>query len=84
MNSDGTNKSFFAKGSNFKWSNKGNTLAYLKEDENEINQIFIKSMDSRTESKISNFDRDIEDFAGLKMTNFLPFLHLTNMTMIGL
>ena len=43
MNSDGSNKSFFAKGSNFKWSNKGNTLAYLKEDENEINQIFIKS-----------------------------------------
>ena len=41
MNSDGSNKSFFAKGSNFKWSNKGNTLAYLKEDENEINQIFL-------------------------------------------
>ena len=73
MNSDGTNKSFFAKGSNFKWSNKGNTLAYLKEDENEINQIFIKSMDSRTESKISNFDRDIEDFAWSKNDKFFAF-----------
>ena len=73
MNSDGTNKSFFAKGSNFKWSNKGNTLAYLKEDENEINQIFIKSMDSRTESKISNFDSDIEDFAWSKNDKFFAF-----------
>ncbi len=73
MNSDGTNKSFFAKGSNFKWSNKGNTLAYLKEDENEINQIFIKSMDSRTESKISNFDKDIEDFAWSKNDKFFAF-----------
>ncbi len=73
MNSDGSNKSFFAKGSNFKWSNKGNTLAYLKEDENEINQIFIKSMDSRTESKISNFDRDIEDFAWSKNDKFFAF-----------
>jgi len=73
MNSDGTNKSFFAQGSNFKWSNKGNTLAYLKEDENEINQIFIKSMDSRTESKISNFDRDIEDFAWSKNDKFFAF-----------
>ena len=73
MNSDGSNKSFFAKGSNFKWSNKGNTLAYLKEDENEINQIFIKSMESRTESKISNFDRDIEDFAWSKNDKFFAF-----------
>ncbi len=73
MNSDGSNKSFFAKGSNFKWSNKGNTLAYLKEDENEINQIFIKSMDSRTESKISNFDRDIEDFAWSNNDKFFAF-----------
>ena len=73
MNSDGSNKSFFAKGSNFKWSNKGNTLAYLKEDENKINQIFIKSMDSRTESKISNFDRDIEDFAWSKNDKFFAF-----------
>ena len=73
MNSDGTNKSFFAKGSNFKWSNKGNTLAYLKEDENEINQIFIKSMDSRTESKISNFDKDVEDFAWSKDDKFFAF-----------
>ncbi len=73
MNSDGSNKSFFAKGSNFKWSNKGNTLAYLKEDENEINQIFIKSMDSHTESKISNFDRDIEDFAWSKNDKFFAF-----------
>ncbi len=73
MNSDGTNKSFFAKGSNFKWSNKGNTLAYLKEDENEINQIFIKSMDSRTESKISNFDSDVEDFAWSKDDKFFAF-----------
>ena len=73
MNSDGSNKSFFAKGSNFKWSNKGNTLAYLKEDENEINQIFIKSMDSRTESKISNFDKDVEDFAWSKDDKFFAF-----------
>ena len=73
MNSDGTNKSFFAEGSNFKWSNKGNTLAYLKEDENEINQIFIKSMDSRTESKISNFDKDVEDFAWSKNDKFFAF-----------
>ena len=73
MNSDGTNKSFFAEGSNFKWSNKGNTLAYLKEDENEINQIFIKSMDSRTESKISNFDKDVEDFAWSKDDRFFAF-----------
>ena len=73
MNSDGTNKSFFAEGSNFKWSNKGNTLAYLKEDENEINQIFIKSMDSRTESKISNFDKDVEDFAWSKDDKFFAF-----------
>ena len=73
MNSDGSNKSFFAKGSNFKWSNKGNVLAYLKEDENEINQIFIKSMDSRTESKISNFDGDIEDFAWSKNDKFFAF-----------
>ena len=73
MNSDGTNKSFFAEGSNFKWSNKGNTLAYLKEDENEINQIFIKSMDSRTESKISNFDKDVDDFAWSKDDKFFAF-----------
>ena len=73
MNSDGTNKSFFAKGSNFKWAHKDNTLAYLKEDENEINQIFIKSMDSRTESKISNFESDIEDFAWSKNDKFFAF-----------
>ena len=73
MSSDGSDKRFFSKGSNHSWSNDGTKVAYLKSDNNEIAQIFVKQLLDGSETKITNFSKDISDFAWSKDDKFFAF-----------
>ena len=66
MDSSGSEKRFFVKGSNPQWSPDGAKIAFIKEDENKNSQIFVKHLLNGYESKITNFKRSIKDFAWSK------------------
>ena len=44
MKQDGSDKRFFAKGENPKWSPDSSRVAYVKSDDNDTSQIYIKSV----------------------------------------
>ena len=54
MKQDGSDKRFFAKGENPKWSPDSSRVAYVKSDDNDTSQIYIKYLNNETESKITN------------------------------
>ena len=63
MESNGSNKRFFVKGSNPKWSPSSKKIAYIKEDENGKSQIYVKNLANESVTKITNFKDDIKDFS---------------------
>ena len=73
MSADGSGKRFFAKGSNPKWSNDGLRVAFLKADDNEISQIYVKSISNESETKITNSSKRISDFAWSKDDSLFAF-----------
>ncbi len=73
MDVNGEGKRFFSKGTNYEWSYDGTKVAYLKKDQNDVNQIFVKQLEGGSETKITNFDNDIEDFAWSRKDDFFAF-----------
>ena len=73
MKQDGSDKRFFAKGSNPKWSPDSSRVAYVKSDDNDTSQIYIKYLNNETESKITNLEKEIKDFAWSKDGKFFSF-----------
>ena len=73
MDSNGENKRLFSDGSNAKWSPDGKKVAFTKDDDNEKSQLFIKFLMSDSETKITNSDKPIEDFAWSKNGTFIAF-----------
>jgi len=63
MESNGSNKRFFVKGSNPKWSPSSKKVAYVKEDENGKSQIYVKNLSNESVTKITNFKDNVEDFS---------------------
>ena len=63
MDSNGEDKRFFLEGSNPKWSADNSEVAFIKADENDVSQIFIKDLESQTETQITNVDKGVKDFA---------------------
>ena len=56
MDSNGSNKRFFVKGSKPQWSPDGKKIAFIKADSNDISQIFIKHLAHESETQITNFN----------------------------
>ena len=73
MSSDGSEKRFFVKGSNPRWSPDGTKIAFIKEDKNKTSQIFVKHLLNGSESKITNFKSNIKDFAWSKDGKYFSF-----------
>ena len=59
MDSNGEDKRFFLEGSNPKWSADNSEVAFIKADENDVSQIFIKDLESQTETQITNVDKGV-------------------------
>ena len=66
MDSDGSDKRFFVKGSKPQWSPDGKKVAFIKADSNDISQIFIKHLAHESETQITNFNNNIKDFVWSK------------------
>ena len=73
MDVNGEGKRFFSKGTNYEWSYDGTRVAFLKKDQNDVNQIFVKQLEGGSETKITNFDYDIKDFAWSRNDDFFAF-----------
>ena len=73
MNKDGSNKRFFVEGSNLKWSPGSKKIAYVKEDENDTSQIYVKNLINESESKITNFGHNVKDFSWSPNGEFFSF-----------
>ena len=73
MDGNGSNKRFLLDGSNPKWSPDSLKIAFIKEDENEVPQIFVKHLKNQSESKITNFNDGVEDYAWSKDGDFFSF-----------
>ena len=72
MSADGSGKRFFAKGSN----PNGSMMAcgsFFKADDNEISQIYVKSISNESETKITNSSKRISDFAWSKDDSLFAF-----------
>ena len=69
----GNNKRFFTKGSSPKWSPDSKRIAYIKVDDNNISQIYIKHLDHQTESMITAIEKGVKDFAWSKDGKYLSF-----------
>ena len=69
----GNNKRFFTKGSSPKWSPDSKRIAYIKVDDNNISQIYIKHLDHQTESMITTIEKGVKDFAWSKDGKYLSF-----------
>ena len=73
MKTDGSDKRFFAKGENPKWSPNSLKIAYVKSDDNDKSQIYIKYLNNETESKITNHEKGIKDFSWSNDGKFFSF-----------
>tara|TARA_B100001287_G_scaffold15172_2_gene11443 strand:+ start:1213 stop:3189 length:1977 start_codon:yes stop_codon:yes gene_type:complete len=73
MEYSGNEKRFFTKGSSPKWSPDSKRIAYIKVDDNDISQIYIKHLDHQTESKITTIEKGVKDFAWSKDGKYLSF-----------
>ena len=73
MKTDGSDKRFFAKGENPKWSPNSLRIAYVKSDDSDTSQIYVKYLNNETESKITNHEKGIKDFAWSKDGKFFSF-----------
>ena len=73
MDSNGENKRLFTDGSNAKWSPDGKKVAFTKDDDNERSQLFVKFLMGDSETKITNSDKPIEDFAWSKNGTFIAY-----------
>lgn len=73
MDYSGNEKRFFTKGSSPKWSPDSKRIAYIKVDDNDISQIYIKHLDHQTESKITTIEKGVKDFAWSKDGKYLSF-----------
>ena len=73
MKTDGSDKRFFAKGENPKWSPNSLKIAYVKSDDNDTSQIYIKYLNNETESKITNHEKGIKDFSWSNDGKFFSF-----------
>ena len=73
MDSDGSNKRFFIKGSNPRWSPDGKKIAFIKADTNDISQIFIKHLAHESETQITNSNNNIKDFVWSKDGKYFSF-----------
>jgi dipeptidyl aminopeptidase/acylaminoacyl peptidase len=73
MDYSGNEKRFFTKGSSPKWSPDSKRIAYIKVDDNDISQVYIKHLDHQTESKITTIEKGVKDFAWSKDGKYLSF-----------
>ena len=73
MDSNGENKRLFTDGSNAKWSPDGKKVAFTKDDDNERSQLFVKFLMGDSETKITNSDKPIEDFAWSKNGTYIAY-----------
>ena len=73
MDSNGSNKRFFVKGSKPQWSPDGKKIAFIKADSNDISQIFIKNIANESETQITNSNSNIKDFAWSKDEKYFSF-----------
>ena len=73
MDADGENKRLFTDGSNVRWSPDGKKVAFTKADENDKSQLFLKFLGSDVETKITNSDKAIKDFAWSKNGTFIAY-----------
>ena len=73
MDSNGSNKRFFVKGSKPQWSPDGKKIAFIKADSNDISQIFIKNIANESETQITNSNSNIKDFAWSKDGKYFSF-----------
>ena len=73
MDSNGSNKRFFVKGSKPQWSPDGEKIAFIKADSNDISQIFIKHLAHESETQITNFNNNIKDFVWSKDGKYFSF-----------
>ena len=62
MNANGSDKQMFTDGSGAQWSPDGTKVAFLKSDDNDITQIYVKFLSSNNESKITNLDESVRTF----------------------
>ena len=83
MSADGSGKRFFAKGSNPKWSNDGLRVAFLKADDNEISQIYVKSISNESGQRSQTLLNEFQILHGQKTIVYLHFHHLMNTKMTG-
>jgi dipeptidyl aminopeptidase/acylaminoacyl peptidase len=73
MDSDGSDKRFFVKGSKPQWSPDGKKIAFIKADSNDVSQIFIKNIANESETQITNSNSNIKDFAWSKDGKYFSF-----------
>ena len=73
MDSNGSNKRFFVKGSKPRWSPDGKKIAFIKADSNDLSQIFIKNIANESETQITNSNSNIKDFAWSKNGKYFSF-----------
>lgn len=66
MEDDGSNQRFFLDGSNPQWSPDSLKVAFTKEDENGVAQIYVTHLQNQSESKITNFSDGVKDYAWSK------------------
>ena len=66
-------RGFFVEGSNLKWSPGSKKIAYVKEDENDTSQIYVKNLINESESKITNFGHNVKDFSWSPNGEFFSF-----------
>ena len=73
MNANGSDKQMFTDGSGAQWSPDGTKVAFLKSDDNDITQIYVKFLSSNNESKITNLDESVRTFAWSPDGKFFAF-----------
>ena len=73
MEDDGSNQRFFLDGSNPQWSPDSLKVAFTKEDENGVAQIYVTHLQNQSESKITNFSDGVKDYAWSKDGSLFSF-----------